>query len=300
MEVAACAVEPSSATLKAVYDSHDNAEPQEHQEAYDTKLASSERPYTEQTPRPESAEKVGPQLDLPVEPRWARAFPARLSRLSGRARLAGSGSLALALALVTILVVSGEPGSGGASSRAHLQPTAAPTATLTPSPAPSVTAGFTLYVDDAAGFQISYPTVWSASPTHPGVEFDDSSSTQSYLVQVLPTDASTVPDTSDATSAAASLVDLELSGVELKWGSANFQRLEGPIPPAAIGGQTWQSGIALIGPPTARIRIQVYATIYNGKPFVITLGALDELFARGQQQYFQPMLASFTFLPAPA
>ncbi|MEO7001140.1 MAG: PsbP-related protein [Ktedonobacterales bacterium] len=45
------------------------------------------------------------------------------------------------------------------------------------------------------------------------------------------------------------------------------------------------------------IRVEVYATVYNGRPYIITLLASDDRFAAGSIEFFQPMLQSYEFLP---
>jgi hypothetical protein len=49
--------------------------------------------------------------------------------------------------------------------------------------------------------------------------------------------------------------------------------------------------------PQTRIRVQVYATVYNGRPYIINLFAADDRFSAGLTQFFNPMLQSFAFLP---
>jgi hypothetical protein len=63
-----------------------------------------------------------------------------------------------------------------------------------------------------------------------------------------------------------------------------------------IGGQTWQSGTAVFDVQQLHSRVQVYATIFEGKPYVITLLAPDASFTAGERQYFRTMLATFQFL----
>ena len=45
------------------------------------------------------------------------------------------------------------------------------------------------------------------------------------------------------------------------------------------------------------IRVEVYATVYNGRPYIINLLASDDRFAAGAIEFFQPMLQTYQFLP---
>ena len=88
-----------------------------------------------------------------------------------------------------------------------------------------------------------------------------------------------------------------------------FERAPGPTSTVDINGVRWQTSGGLIsvdasgqgGTPTAtpaiHIRVQVYATIHNGKPYLIALYSTEEQFATATKNYFGPMLGSFQFTP---
>jgi hypothetical protein len=84
--------------------------------------------------------------------------------------------------------------------------------------------------------------------------------------------------------------------------AGNFQQDAGPLPAATFAGSTWQTGRGVISDQVgqvsqASIRVQVYATIYQGKPYIISLYAADGTFSVADTVYFQPMRESFEFLP---
>jgi hypothetical protein len=84
--------------------------------------------------------------------------------------------------------------------------------------------------------------------------------------------------------------------------AGNFQQDAGPLPAATFAGSTWQTARGLISDQVgqvskASIRVQVYATIYQGKPYIIGLFAADGTFNVADMVYFQPMRGSFEFLP---
>ena len=173
--------------------------------------------------------------------------------------------------------------------------TTAPTATPQATPLPTPLPGFALYVDAKSSFLIQYPDTWSKENLVPSIQFYDS--TQStYVVTILPADPNNAPPSTNATAAAMNWVDATLNGIQQEETVQNFERLSGPTPAVTIGGQAWQSGVATFGPTDAPNRVQVYATVFDGQPYVITLVAPDDLFETGQDLYFKPMLATFQFL----
>lgn len=257
---------------------------------------------TRLSPFQELAEELGPATSPNGDDNSARSAkgtavarersgprpPTPRARLGLLAALVG---LAL-LALSSVTLLPGLPGRGLVG--AHAQPTVVPTITATPSPA--TMPGFKLFADTSVGFQIQYPATWAPTQNDLDVSFYDSLST--YQLQVdYPDDPSQCAQ-GDVASRSACWVDYVL-GQEQQIRGNQFQRLNGPIPAAIIGGQTWQSGVAEIGDQQAgtRIRYQVFATLWSGKPYIIALLATDEVFMLGDQRYFEPMLQSFQFLP---
>jgi hypothetical protein len=66
--------------------------------------------------------------------------------------------------------------------------------------------------------------------------------------------------------------------------------------PVTIGGKAWQTGGGLVQANDTRICVQVYATVVDGRPYIINLIASDEHFIAGNIEFFTPMLRSFQFL----
>ncbi|WIG57814.1 MAG: hypothetical protein OJF49_000559 [Ktedonobacterales bacterium] len=246
-----------------------------------------------------SGEEPKPGDGIEIPPRAPTL--ARLSRLRRRTPLAVvGGALLLALALVLPLADSGRT-TTTRQARAESTPTAtlAPTPTATVVPTPTPMPGFQVYIDRSEEFVIQYPETWTSSPASPGIEFDDNPNTLGYIVQVLlPGDATTAGQTSDPDDATV-WVRYELNTLASKW-QGNYQELTGPSPAAYFGGATWQTGVALLSVNGTSVRVQIYATVYQGKPYIINLLATQEKFATGVAIYFTPMLQSFQFLPSNA
>jgi hypothetical protein len=220
------------------------------------------------------------------------------------------------LALMGAVLVAGT-GNRPKGAVARTRPPAAtatpsPTATATPSPSPSpglaLMPGYAAYTDPNAQYSLQYPATWTRTQEpNLGVDFADTTdpTASKYELQVYQPDprASNVPSQSDDNTTAASWVNFELVNfqqTEIAHGFT-FQRMPGPIPAATFGGQTWQTGIAFISGQNGqdlKIQVQVYATIHNGKPYVVNLLAAADAFQQGQQRFFTPMLDSFQFLPA--
>jgi hypothetical protein len=184
-----------------------------------------------------------------------------------------------------------------------ITPTPTATPTPTPSPTPSATplpspmAGYKLYPDFHNEFYIEYPEQWTATPQSSGVELADDPKSPAYDVQVLIPSTWSGPDQTQSGDDAAAWVNYVLTdfyGGERLPGS--FTRTPGSQPPATFGGATWQTGGGVFTTGQMRYRVQVYATIRDSKPYVINLAASDDQFDHGRDQYFLPILRTFTFL----
>lgn len=195
--------------------------------------------------------------------------------------------------LVTLLADSGRT----TAKKTTFKPTPTPTATVKPTP--TTLPGFSLYSDSSDGFGIQYPRTWVLSPLSPGIQFDDDGANPGFEVQLLVPGADTCPSTSStATSADATVwVNCTLSILATKF-KGSFQQAPGPTADVQIGAASWQSGVAYLGSGQSRVRVQVYATIHEGKPYIINLLAVDSRFSFGMLEFFQPMLQTFRFLPA--
>lgn len=221
--------------------------------------------------------------------------------LRPRRRLSIMAALAGFVLVVTVLILLTDAGrtTAGTTATAKVSPTAtatpSPTATVIPSP--TAMPGFKVYTDLPDSFVLQYPNNWVYHPIEPslGVEFDDSDSNSNYTMQVLVPGDATTPGPGASVDDASAWVQYEMDRLATVPGT--LQRETGPIPARTVGGQVWQSGIARISQGTTVIRVQVYATVLNGKPYIINVLAVDDRFSAGSQLFFDPMLGSFQFLP---
>ncbi|MFI5272038.1 MAG: hypothetical protein ACHQ4H_03270, partial [Ktedonobacterales bacterium] len=155
---------------------------------------------------------------------------------------------------------------------------------------------FTSYTDHTEHFFIQYPLNWEAQQTNPGIQFDDDPAAPSYIVQVLQPGDATSAGPATTPDDASVWVRYELNRLSNIYQSS-FQELPGPAPEARFGGVLWQSGVAQLSDNQTNIRVQIFATVYHGTPYIINLLATQDKFASGVRAYFDPMLQSFTFLP---
>ena len=211
--------------------------------------------------------------------------------------IAAMGSVLLLGALLLLLADAGPPSLAGgqAQTRPTATPSPSPTATLIPTATPN--GGFQVYRDQADGFLIQYPIGWVSSPASPGIEFADDEKAPEYIMQVLLPSNSAVPGLDGTDHDATTLVNYEMDRLASQWPQGAFSRVPGPVPTERIGGVTWQGATGLISSNQTRIRVQVYATLYQGKPYVINVLASDERYSLGNVEYFTTMLHSFVFLP---
>jgi len=202
--------------------------------------------------------------------------------------------------VLTLLILFTDAGrsSAGTTARIHPTPTVTPSPTATVIPSPTAMLGFKVYTDVPNGFIMQYPDNWTVSPNVPGVEFDESGNQSSYTVQVFVPGDGITPGSAGNADDASAWVQYEMDRLATVPGT--LQRETGPIPAKTIGGQVWQSGIARLSQDASVIRVQVYATVYKGKPYIINVNAVDDRFATGSLRFFEPMLSSFQFLlPTP-
>jgi hypothetical protein len=236
------------------------------------------------SPPPPSASPGAP-VEPPRLPRW---------KAPGATLLVGAF---LAAILVVTALLPGDLRATQGGTRAQATATPRPTATATAVPTAGALPGFAIYADPKAEFTLQYPATWTAAPKDAGVEFytSDAQVTE-YVVDVLPEGGASTSGTPDDPTEASQWVNLALQGVQQQESVQNFLRMTGPLPAVTIGGQTWQSGAAVFDVAQLHSRVQVYATLYQGKPYVITLLAPDASFAAGDRLYFRTMLATFQFV----
>lgn len=177
--------------------------------------------------------------------------------------------------------------------------TPAPTATDAPTATPAPIDGFQFYRDPANHYIIQYPLGWvvSSDNTSQGIEFCDDCTNPGYIVQVdTPSNLGDVGPPANQNSAAG-WVTYALNGLASRLQSGTLTPL-GEQQPITIGGVVWQSGGGLVTDSNggARFRVQVYATVHDGKPYILVLSTTDDRFTAGTIQFFGPMLQSFEFV----
>jgi zinc-ribbon domain len=171
-------------------------------------------------------------------------------------------------------------------------PTAAPSSTPSPSPtltpAPTPDAGFSLCDNTCTsnGFSVEYPSTWSQNPTTDSTGTQFTNPSQSDVFAAFKTPGITSMN-------AGQLVNNDLN---------NFSSQPGynaptptPSSNATIDGENWSFQIAYFQLNNQTERIEVYATIYQGKAYIIELQALDSEFETVNTQYFETMLVRFQF-----
>jgi hypothetical protein len=201
-------------------------------------------------------------------------------------------ALACTLIASSLLFVLADSGHITAEGQIATTPTAPPpTATASPTVA---ALGFQLFNDRADGFTIQYPDGWIASPLNPGMQFADDSNETGYAMQVaLPSSTTLANPPQDVTNSSA-WVDYELNYLESKY-PQNFVRLSTGEKSRVMGGVTWQGGAGLITNNSSGIRVQVFAVVYHGQPYIINLLSVSDRFSAGEIEFFNPMLNNFTF-----
>jgi hypothetical protein len=172
---------------------------------------------------------------------------------------------------------------------------------MTVNPTPTVQPGFQTFVDTGDAFLLQYPVGWTHRLSNPGAEFSDDAVNTTFEMQVLLPSASAAAGLSGNPDNPTSWVDFAMQSFATQYAS-DFQQDAGPLPAATFAGTTWQTARGLISDQMSQvsIQIQVYATIYQGKPYIISLYAAAAAFNVADMVYFLPMRESFEFLPLTA
>lgn len=183
-------------------------------------------------------------------------------------------------------------------------PTVLPTATTAPSPtptpatptpvpsptiAPTATpfAGYTWCGTSCSsnGYVVQFPMGWNQGATqdNTGIQFLNPAQQDEYAAFKTP---------GTTTSTADALVSTDLQ--------TNFASKPGYTPPTGtqsttIGGVTWVYQIATYQLNNQPEQIEVYATVYQDKGYVIELQATSSQFSTVNTQYFATMIGSFQF-----
>ena len=165
-------------------------------------------------------------------------------------------------------------------------PTPSPLPTFTPTPPPD--AGFTLCDTTCTsnGFSIEYPNGWTQNTTADSTGTQFTNPTQSDEFAAIKTPGAT-------TSNAGQLVNTDLGN----YASQPGYNAPTPTPSsnATIGGENWSYQIAYYQLNNQTTRIEVYATVHQGKAYIIELQALDSAFDTVNTQYFERMLGRYQF-----
>jgi hypothetical protein len=179
--------------------------------------------------------------------------------------------------------------------------TTVPTATATAIPTPTIRSGFQIFIDTSDGFLLQYPVGWTHRLSNPGAEFTDDAVNTTFEMQVLLPSDSAAAGLSGNPNDPTSWVNFAMQSFATQYAS-DFQQDAGPLPAATFAGATWQTARGLISDQMSQvsIQVQVYATIYQGKPYIISLYAAAGVFSLADRVYFQPMLQSYVFLPVAA
>ncbi|MDE3230637.1 MAG: hypothetical protein KGO05_12230 [Chloroflexota bacterium] len=202
-------------------------------------------------------------------------------------------ALVCTLLASSLLFVLADSGHITAEGQLGSTPTAtAPTVTVSPTIA---ALGFQLYTDHSDGFIIQYPNGWIASPLNPGMQFADDSNETGYALQVALPGASTLVNPPRNVADPSAWVQYELAYLQSKY-PQNFIPLTDGQTSRVIGNVMWQGGAGLITNNSAGIRVQVFATVYKGRPYIINLLSISDRFTAGTIEFFSPMLDSFIFI----
>jgi hypothetical protein len=178
------------------------------------------------------------------------------------------------------------------STTPSLVPTATPTPiptpspTLTPTPAPDP--GFT-FCDASCttnGYSVEYPSIWRQGTTsdNTGVEFKSPRAPDEYAA--FKATASTGSDKAS---------DLVNNDLQNNFSSQPDFAAPGSLQSTTIGGVTWVYSVATYTLNSQTERIEVYATVRQGKDYIIELQAPDDQFDQINSRYFVTMLGNFEF-----
>ncbi len=175
-------------------------------------------------------------------------------------------------------------------------PTPSPTATPTPSPTavptPAPDANFAWCGTQCtqSGYQIEYPNGWTQGATQSGagIQF-------THVGDVLLNSVAVKTPSAGATSA-SDLLAAEAVNFSSQTGYQSPQNL----PSVTIGGENWNAQVLYYQINGQTEQVNIYATIHQGKGYVIELQAGQTQFPSATTQYFGPMIASFQFVAATA
>ncbi len=205
-------------------------------------------------------------------------------------QLTATAATATAAAPSPTATVAATPSATDATTPTPTQapsPTPSPTLAVTPTVAPD--ANFTWCTDacHAYGFQVEYPNGWAMGQAinAAGVQFVNPAQGDQYASFKAP---------GPTTSSANDLVAGDLQ--------TNFAAKTGYTAPTAnssttISGETWVTAVAYYqSAAQQKERVEVIATVHQGKAYVIELQAPDSQFDAVNGQFFNPMLSRYQFV----
>ena len=168
-----------------------------------------------------------------------------------------------------------------------VQATATPTPTPspTPSPTPAPDANFSWCTScTQSGYLIEYPNGWSQNTTQDqqGTQFIDPSQTDIYAAVKTPSGGTSATD----------LLNADTNEFSSQPGFQGPQSTQS----ATIGGTNWSYQTIFYQFNGQMEQVNIYATIYQGKGYVIELQAQQAQFSTIYAQYFAPMLTRFQFV----
>jgi hypothetical protein len=170
-------------------------------------------------------------------------------------------------------------------------PTTAPSPTVVPTPTPDPGFAWCDTTCTTNGYLVEYPSSWQQGQTADatGVQFTNPAQSDEFAAFKSP----------GVTGSSAS----QLVANDLQTNYSNKPGYQVTTPASAsatttIGGETWTYEIATYNNPeqnNTMEQITVYATVHQGKAYIIELQAPQNLYDTVNQQYFTPMLNRFAF-----
>lgn len=172
-----------------------------------------------------------------------------------------------------------------------VQPTVTPTQVITPTP-PAADASFSWCNQSCTnnGFLTEYPNGWTLNSTSSGNGLLFTPATQPDIYAAFK-----LPGQTNDTAQSILAGDLQSS----------FSTKDGYTPPqnaattSTIAGETWVASVISYMQNGQKERVAVYATVHQGRAYIIELQALDAQFDTVNNKYFVNMIGRFQFQPLP-
>jgi hypothetical protein len=209
-------------------------------------------------------------------------------------------------AVGTLFVLKGANNNQSSTPSPVVQATATATATPSPTPSPTATPSPTPTVIPTAapdanfswcgtqctqnGYQIEFPNGWvqGAAQSGPGIQFTNPGNADTIYAAVK--------TPSSGSSSASDLISADVANFS---GQTNFTGPQSVLS-ATIGGENWSYSIITYQLNSQTEQVNIYATIHQGKGYVVELQAAQAQFPSINTQFFGPMIASFQFVAVTA